>query len=114
MEASHKTHRPHIKVGKDVEEEDCSGNTFFESIFGLRFSWSLLSLEFGSPCPLQCSSFLELNLDSSVGMDKERSLWLIENLAYIPLRVSYPCESEISGDFGFKYINDALIIVHTR
>ena len=23
MEASHKTHRPHIKVGKDAEEEDC-------------------------------------------------------------------------------------------
>ena len=22
MEASHKTHRPHIKVGKDEEEED--------------------------------------------------------------------------------------------
>ena len=95
MEASHTTHRPYIKVGKDVEEEDCSGNKKIESIFGLRFSWSLLSLEFGSPCPLQCSSFLEVNLDSSVGMDKERSLWLIENLAYIPLRVSYPCESDI-------------------
>ena len=26
MEASHKTHRPHIKVGKDEEEEDISNS----------------------------------------------------------------------------------------
>ena len=31
MEASHKTHRPHIKVGKDEEEED------------VRHTWCLLS-----------------------------------------------------------------------
>ena len=27
MEASHKTHRPHIKVGKDEEEEEKMGKT---------------------------------------------------------------------------------------
>ena len=29
MEASHKTHRPHIKVGKDEEEEEEECHSFF-------------------------------------------------------------------------------------
>ena len=28
MEVSHKTHRPHIKVGKDAEEEDEKFSTY--------------------------------------------------------------------------------------
>ena len=38
MEASHKTHRPHIKVGKDEEEEEEDVNfiTPFITPFGLR------------------------------------------------------------------------------
>ena len=32
MEASHKTHRPHIKVGKDEEEEDINPVQYLSSI----------------------------------------------------------------------------------
>ena len=39
MEASRKTHRPHIKVGKDAEEEeDC----YFYSDIHVRFFLNLL------------------------------------------------------------------------
>ena len=47
MEASHKTHRPHIKVGKDDEEEDI-GKSVIES--NIHIEVNEFFTHFGGSC----------------------------------------------------------------
>ena len=61
MEASHKTHRPHIKVGKDEEEEGEFSLRFTAPLSGRSLSKRLIShygYNRGRRCPRQAAHFI--------------------------------------------------------